>query len=151
MNAFTHTLQDWSEISIRRSMHEFTRFMRGQGISMPQISVLMHLHHMGGCQINEIGKKLEISAPAASQLIQKLVEQGYLERSEDALDRRAKVVSITDTGRELIQQAVGTRAIWIESLAEHLTETEQATIQAALLMLIEATQREPVVAPEVSS
>ena len=138
MSDFTQTLQDWSEISIRRSMHEFTRFMRTQGLSMPQIHVLMHLYHTNGCYVSEISKKLEISRPAASQLIQKLVGHGYLERTEDLNDRRAKYLRITADGQALIQSAIGTRRIWIESLAENLTEAEQATIEKALFMLIGA-------------
>ncbi len=135
---FINTLQEWTEISLHRTMHEFGQFMRGQGISMPQISVLMRLHHHGDCPVSEIGRHLAVTNAAASQLVQRLVEQGYLARTEKPGDRRVRHVSLTDNGRALVQRAVEARRVWIDQIAGQFDEAAQAGIRAAMLALIGA-------------
>lgn len=144
-NTFTETVQNWAELSMRRSMREFTQFMREKGISMPQIAVLMKLKHHGPCQISDIGEHLEITKPAASQMVQRLVEQGVLTREEDPLDRRVKKISVTDKGNELVIAAVAARRSWIQRLSDRLTDQEQEIIEDALELLIEASTRMEVI------
>ena len=51
-----------------------------------------------------------MAAPAASRVVSDMVDRGLLERREDPSDRRAKTVSLTPTGRTLID-AISKRRI----------------------------------------
>ena len=44
-----------------------------------------------------------MESPSLVRLLDQLCHAGYVRRTEDALDRRAKCLSLTDTGRELVQ------------------------------------------------
>ena len=123
-----------------RSMHEWMRFVKGSGLSMPQFSTLMRLYYRGECGISDISAHLDVTA-AASQLVEGLVQKGLLERVENPRDRRAKQVSITPKGRALIQKGIEVRNQWIEKLAVHLTAEQRATVVAALKYLTQAAEQ----------
>jgi DNA-binding MarR family transcriptional regulator len=120
---------------MRRSMHDLVQFTRDSGMSMTQLSTLMHLSHQGACGVSDIGNHLGVTSAAASQMIDRLVQQGFLERSEDPLDRRVKQIRVTPQGRQLIDAGIEARRRWMEDLTTALTPEEQALIVRALGVL----------------
>jgi DNA-binding MarR family transcriptional regulator len=135
---FSQVLRDWAEVFMRRSMRDFVLFTRNSGISMSQFSTLMRLFHQGGCGVSDIGEQLGITNAAASQLIDKLVQQGLVERSEDHRDRRAKHLVLTENGRTLVMESIEARRHWMEELTSALTPDDQHAITRALVILTEA-------------
>jgi len=81
MTALTSVLRTWSEVFMRRSMHDFRSFSRRSGLSMSQISVLFRLHYGGQCSVSDLGDHLGVSNAASSQLVDRLVGMGLLMRS----------------------------------------------------------------------
>ena len=112
---FSQVLHDWSETLMRRSMHDFIQFSKDSGLSMPQIRTLFHLSHDGKCGVSEIGELLGVTNPAASQMIDRLVIDGYIERSEDPADRRAKRLKLTGKGRAIVTESIEIRSRWMEN------------------------------------
>jgi len=117
---FNTALRDWAEIFMTYSMREWVRFVKSSGLSMPQFSTLMRLYYHGGCGISEISAHLDVTAPAASQMVDRLVQMGLLERGEDPNDRRAKQVTLSAKGRALIEKGIEARNRWSEELATKL-------------------------------
>jgi DNA-binding MarR family transcriptional regulator len=135
---FSQVLREWAEVFMRRSMRDFVLFSKDSGISMSQFSTLMRLFHRGGCGVSDIGDQLGISNAAASQLIDKLVQQGLVDRSEDTRDRRVKHIALTEKGRELVQESIEVRRRWMENLTSALSPDEQQAITRALIILTRA-------------
>jgi DNA-binding MarR family transcriptional regulator len=136
----TQALRAWMEISMHRSMHERTRFAKSTGLSMPQFGILMQLHHKGRCGVSEIGERFDITNAAASQLVEKLVQAGYLERAEDPHDRRVKQLNLTAKGEALIENGAQERYRWLDELTSQLNGEEQAKVAEALEILTQAAQ-----------
>jgi DNA-binding MarR family transcriptional regulator len=122
-------------------MQEFSRWMAACGLSKSQIGTLMLLHYHGHCPVSGISDELGITAAAASQLVDRLVQMSLLERSEDPDDRRVRRVSLSERGHELIQKGVEVRLGWMKELADTLTSAEQAGIVSALETLIQAAKQ----------
>ena len=120
---------------MHRSMRKWIQFVKSSGLSMPQFSILMQLHHNGACGMSEISEKFGVTPAAASQLVDKLVQGGFLVREEDPKDRRAKMLNLTDKGHELIQQGTEERYRWMEQLSSRLTEAERIQVSEALDIL----------------
>ena len=108
---------------------------------MPQISILMQLHHKGPCGMSEISDRFDITAAAASQLVDKLVQVGYLERTEDPTDRRAKLLTLSAQGAEFIKQGIEERYNWMNDLATTLSAEDQNKVSEALTLLIDAAKK----------
>lgn len=137
----TQTLRAWMDVFMHRSMRGWTHFAKSTGLSMPQFSILMQLHHKGPCGLSEISERFDVTAAAASQLVDKLVQAGYLEREEDPHDRRAKLLTLSDTGRALIDQGTEERYRWMEELAVNINMEEHGRVVEALEILTKAAQQ----------
>jgi DNA-binding MarR family transcriptional regulator len=132
---FTQTIRSWMDIFMHHSMRGWGLFAKSVGLSMAQFSILLQLHHKGACGMSEISERFEITPAAASQLVEKLVQGNFISRYEDPQDRRAKVLDITDKGRELLQQGIEERYRWMEQLSERMTEEEREQVSESLDIL----------------
>jgi len=90
--------------------------------------------------MSEVSNRFDISAAAASQLVEKLVHAGYLERAEDPTDRRAKLLTLSTQGEELIQKGAEERYHWLDDLTSKLSTVEQTKVVEALDILTKAAQ-----------
>jgi DNA-binding MarR family transcriptional regulator len=138
---FTQTLQDWSEAYMRHSFREFKQFMDANGLSPSQVITLFRLYHRGPCGVSEIGTQLGVTNAASSQLIDRLVVLGLIERTEDPTDRRAKQLTITSKGKSVLEQGIAARRMWMEALTTQLTPEQRMTVIAALSVLTNCVAR----------
>src|SRR5512146_680708 len=119
--AFVDAFRDWSEVYMRHSGRDFRRYMDENDLSFSQVNVLMRLFHRGKCGVSQMGEEMGVTNAAASQAIDRLVHMGLIARSEDPLDRRAKILLLTDKGRKLVGRAIEARSRWVEDLLSSLT------------------------------
>jgi DNA-binding MarR family transcriptional regulator len=138
--ALTEVLQEWSEVFMHRSMRDFKRFMDESGLSASQANALMRLYHEGACGVSDIGSQLGFTNAAASQMTERLVQMGLVERSEQPEDRRVKQLSLTPNGRALVERGITARRAWMEALTAKLTPEQQALVAQALVLLTEAAK-----------
>ncbi len=137
---FNEVLLEWVDISKRRSMRDFTRWMNECGLSRSQIGALMRLYYHGDCPVSGLGDDLNITTAAASQLVDRLVQMQLLERTERPDDRRVRHISLSEAGRSLIEEGVEARLGWMRDLADVLNDRQQSEIILALETLIEAVK-----------
>lgn len=136
----TKTIRQFMNFAMHHSMREHSHFAKMNSISMPQLGILMQLHYRRDCGISDIGERFDITSAAASQLADKLVQSGLIQREEDPNDRRAKLLNLTDKGRQLIQHGIEERYRWVDQLAEKLTPEERAKVAEALEILSQAAK-----------
>lgn len=133
-------IRQFMDIAMHHSMRERSHFAKAIGLSMPQFGILMQLHYRGNCGVSDISNRFDITSAAASQLVDKLVQSSLIQREEDPSDRRAKLLNLTDKGKELIQQGIEERYRWVDQLAEKLTVEERAKVAEALNILTQAAK-----------
>jgi len=71
-------------------------------LTMAQLRALMTLDDGGQVTVGQLAERLGIGMPAASSIIDRLVEEGLADRRQDPLDRRRAVVRATATGSESV-------------------------------------------------
>lgn len=90
--------------AIRRAVSHGSRFSnRHFGVTMTQASVLLLLKHEGRKTMSEIAEILGVSKGAATQLLNGLVEQNFVEREQAAEDKRSIYVALSAHGKEHLQ------------------------------------------------
>ena len=134
-------LRAWMDVFMHRSMRGWNQFAKSTGLSMPQFSILMQLHYKGACGMSAISERFDVSAAAASQLADKLVQAGYIERTEDPSDRRAKLLKLSANGAKLVEAGIQERYRWMDELTSRLSAVEQTKISEALILLTEAARQ----------
>jgi DNA-binding MarR family transcriptional regulator len=135
---FTQSIRTWMDAFMQRSMGNWWRFAKSTGLSMPQFSLMTHMYHRGACGMSGISERFEITPAAASQMVDKLVQSGYIVREEDPTDRRAKTLNLTPKGRQLIDAGNEERYRWVEELAGKLNAEERAQVVEALDVMTRA-------------
>ena len=73
-------------------------------VSYPQFFLLTYLAEEECLSMSNIAKMMGHSTAAATGMVDKLQDMGYLKRYTAAADRRKIMVRITEQGRELVQQ-----------------------------------------------
>ncbi|MBK7318310.1 MAG: MarR family transcriptional regulator [Anaerolineales bacterium] len=134
------SLRAWMDVFMHRSMRGWNQFAKSTGLSMPQFSILMQLHYKGVCGLSEISERFDVSAAAASQLAEKLVQSGYLERAEDPSDRRAKLLRLSSSGEKLVSEGIQERYRWMDEVTSKLSTEDSAKVAEALNILTNAAR-----------
>ncbi len=136
LNQLVSTLTEWSEVYMQNSMRNFIHYSKEKGLSIPQIGALFRIFQRGNRNVSDIGEELGITNAAASQMLERLVQQGLILRSEDPTDRRQKQIVLTDKGRQILRESIQARQLWMEELSQVLSPDEQSQVTDALHILI---------------
>lgn len=111
-------------------------------LSMGQLKALVALTTAGSINVSGLADQLEVGNPAASILVDRLVQLGYAQRTEDPDDRRRTLVTLTARGSDLaarLQQAGGERLLrWMEQM----TPDDLAALTRGLSALAAIASRE---------
>jgi DNA-binding MarR family transcriptional regulator len=129
------------ELFVQRSMRGIMGSMKQDGLSMPQIYTLMYLYHEGEVRISDIGVLMEVGKAAASQLVERLVQQGLVERVEDTHDRRAKKIKLLPKSLALIEKGLLVQRQQMGEILGGLSFDQLSTVQKAFMYLMDAMRR----------
>ncbi len=111
----------------------FARF----GISGSQWAILRVLHRAEengetGLGLGEVGTRLLIRPPSVTGVVDRLERQGLVQRSDSERDRRARQVSLTSAGRQLVDRVLVVHADQIKSLFGGLRPPELESLRSLL-------------------
>lgn len=79
-------------------------------ITLPQVLLMDQVERRGETSPSELAEAMHASLPAVSQMIDRLVHQGLLDRTEDPRDRRRKTVAITTAAKAVLRKLKSSRA-----------------------------------------
>lgn len=102
------------------------------GMQAAQYRVLGLLMSAGVLPMSEIGKRLYISKPYMTVLIDSLVEGGHVERLPDTSDRRVINVAITGKGKTYLKHAGAMYKNDVKALIGDLDEPDLAELCRSL-------------------
>jgi len=75
--------------------------------------------------------------PATSQLLERLVQQGLVVRSEDPNHRRLRQITLSKQGDVVLQEGLQARQKWLEDLVKLMSPDEQEQVNAVLNIMLE--------------
>ena len=105
---------------------------RQYGQTRAQWAVLLKLQRYEGINQSDLAEYLDIQPITLTRLVDRLCDNGLIERRADPNDRRAKRLYLTPTARPLLERI----AAQVEELAETvLAGIEPAAIEAVLTQL----------------
>lgn len=72
--------------------------------TISQVRALLALNYLGPCRLKTFASSLQISGPAASEMVDRLVEMNFVEREQDPDDRRRIVLRLTPAAKERVEK-----------------------------------------------
>ncbi|MCJ7794303.1 MAG: MarR family transcriptional regulator, partial [Methanoregulaceae archaeon] len=94
------------------------------GLQSAQYRVLGVLMKAGTLPVSEIGRRLYISKPYMTALIDTLIEGGFVQRQPDLTDRRVINITITEQGKKYLKQSVSLYKKDLKELLSVLGDTD---------------------------
>ena len=88
--------------------------------TFPQIRFMLVLNVIGPTTLKHLAQELDTSTPAASEMVDRLLELGMVTREQDPKDRRRLVIGLTDHARSCIERHEAVSRAKIEWLMEQL-------------------------------
>jgi len=108
-------------------------------LTMPQAQALRMLRRGPLCT-GELASVLQISAPAVTQLTNRLTRKHLIERRTADLDRRSVMVTLTDRGRRAVDKFRERRNTIISGALSHLGDEDRQLIALALAKIVTALE-----------
>lgn len=121
-------------------VQDFMQFMHHSGLTGSQIHALLFIYHAGECRVSEIGLLTDSSPAAASQLVDRLVQQDLVQRSEDPSNRRIKKLRLTEKSQKLIERGMASNHS-LNELMDSLTANHRRVVHTAFEYLAEAGRK----------
>jgi MarR family transcriptional regulator, organic hydroperoxide resistance regulator len=138
---FYAEMLNWFATFAKRSLEDFHTFTHEEGLTMPQMNVLMRLYYHGPCDMSGLLDTMLSTKAAVSQMVERMVQQGLVERGVMPGDRRARQVSLTAKGRAVMEASITAREGWLKEIGALLTPAQKTEIAHALHTLAAASTR----------
>ena len=114
--------------------------MRNQGesfLSISQFRSLMFIYRYPGSSLSKLADYLGVTRPTASAICERLVQEKFVDRQEHPQERRAVVLTLTETGHARLEEIRGITSINISPMFQDLSEEQMAIVWAGLALLRE--------------
>ena len=115
--------------------------MAGCGLSMARTKVLRRLCEQGPTRQSVLAADFALSPHSITDIVDGLERLGLAQRRPDPVDRRAKLVAITDAGRTALDAANATWERVLTQIFGSLSEADRETLLRLLGSLDEAAQQ----------
>ncbi len=103
----------------------------GEETTMPQFRVLSQIAE-GPLTVSALARKRRVTLQAMGELVQGLVERGWIARTPDPKDRRQQLLDLTEHGRRHYERASARAIAQLAPLLAGLGEAEMTALQVAL-------------------
>jgi DNA-binding MarR family transcriptional regulator len=103
----------------------------GDDTTMQQFRVLTHLAE-GPLTVSSLARRRRVTLQAMGELVQILVERGWIARTPDPSDRRQQQLSLTEHGQQHYERVQARVLDQIVPLLTRLNARETAAVQVAL-------------------
>lgn len=110
----------------------------GHDLPLSQARVFQRIDPAGS-RMNELAAAAQVSKQTLTSIVDQLEARGYVRRSADPGDARARLVTITEGGQQLIELSRPVVAAIEATWTEHLGRARTAQLRQALTALAEIT------------
>ena len=105
-------------------------------LSITQFAILRNLDGMGSMTASGLAAVEHVSPQAIAQQLAGLKERGYIDTQPDADDGRKTRISLTHSGRELLQAVLESREAWLaQAIEATVSPDDRADLDRAIAVL----------------
>jgi DNA-binding MarR family transcriptional regulator len=128
------TIRGFVEIVLTEKFADMPNWM-DLDLTVSQVRAIYLLAFHGTLTISKMASLLGMGKPAASILVQQLVQQELVERAEDPVDRRRALVHLTGRGVELVRGRIDRRESKFRSRLRQMSDEELTNLLHGILAL----------------
>jgi len=107
-------------------------------LSIAQLKSLLFIASKGKTNFKKIAEALGVTPPNITGIIDRLVEQGLVSRTENSEDRRIMLLEVTEKGQHLLTNLKENRVIFFRQVLSRMKQDELQALAQGLSALIKA-------------
>jgi MarR family 2-MHQ and catechol resistance regulon transcriptional repressor len=111
------------------------RSIAGTGLCLTDFAALEALQHKGPLTISEVQDKVLLASGSMTAAIDRLEKQRLVVRKSTSKDRRARIIELTRTGKQLAEKCFAAHAKDLEAVMSALSAEEMQQIYGSLKKL----------------
>lgn len=111
-------------------------------ITLPQLLILELLRHQGAFKMTDLAKHMKVSTAASTGIVDRLVRQGYVQRSSDRDDRRVIKIQLNAKGAELLKRIVQQRTQLVTKIFGQISENDRGEYLRILMQVKDILDKE---------
>jgi len=115
-------------VSARKSQLYYHTSLNELGITTGQYMYLVSLCENEGVSQEKLGGIIGINKSTTAKVISQLMEEGFVSRQQDPVDKRGYKVYPTEKAKQLYPMIINVLDQWNENLMEGFSEEEQRTL-----------------------
>ena len=107
-------------------------------VTQSLVQCLQYVYLHGLSPVGKIASGLDVSIPAASQLVDRLVQKSLVSRQHSDKDRRLARVELTDKGRRIVLENRDARLKWLRDILMRMPENNRKALVDSVECFIQA-------------
>ncbi|MCY0940453.1 MarR family winged helix-turn-helix transcriptional regulator [Streptomyces antarcticus] len=118
-------------------------------VTVPQFRMLVVLATRGATKLVVLADQLGVSPSTAMRMVDRLITAGLADRRHNPDNRRETILTVTDSGRRLVEDVTARRRAEIAVIVERMEPAQRLALVTALTAFSEAGGEPPVTHPDV--
>jgi DNA-binding MarR family transcriptional regulator len=127
--------------NLRRVISRLLKILKNQTkndelLSLTERSTLSSIYQYSEILPSELAVMEKVTAQSMSQIINKLLEHGFIKKTPSKTDKRKVIITITATGKKIVEKRRLEKQEWLaQSIFEKTTQTEKEILVNAIKVL----------------
>ncbi len=130
-------LNSFAEVMAKLLIDQHRQNVTALDLTLPQAQMLRILRR-GTLPTGQLAAELNVTASSVTQLTDRLIRKGLIERQAAKNDRRAVIVALSSKGKRLVDGFRKRRALLLREAMTRLNKSEQADVIEAMKMVVNA-------------
>ena len=129
-----HEIMDFVPIVMRMIRAEM-RSQSSPDLAVPQFRALTYISRNPGISLQAVAHHLGLTPPTVSKMVDGLVLNRHVMREPSSKDRRQITLTLTDRGRDILEQVHRATQTRLAEVLAQLTTQESETVMQAMKLL----------------
>jgi len=112
------------------------------GLTMPQMITLLAIHDSGSCRMGALANATQQSGGTLTGIVDRLIDDGLVERVRSVNDRRVIEVTLTAEGQARVGQVLDARYIDMERILAHFDDDRLGQFERLLALFLDGVRGE---------
>lgn len=127
--------------NLRRVISRLLKILKNQTkndelLSLTERSTLVSIYQYSEILPSELAVMEKVTAQSMSQIINKLLEHGFIKKTPSKTDKRKVIITITATGEKIVEKRRLEKQEWLaQSILEKTTQKEKELLVNAIKVL----------------
>lgn len=122
--------------------HKGREILKNYCITTPQFIALQWLLEDGDLTIGELSNKINLAFSTTTDLVDRMEKNVLVERKRDTKDRRVVRIHLLEKGREIIQEVIEKRQVYLAEVLKEMSSKEVTVLDDTMRILLEKMQWE---------